>query len=187
MSIVDAFYGMSELQEPRPVKLIIGLIYSQNAKVDECIEKLRASFGDSDFISNRLPFQFTSYYEEEMGKDLSRKIISFRRLIKRDELADIKVFTTKLERIFSIAGKRTINIDPGYIAHEHLILATGKGYYHRPYLGKGVYADLTLVFKNKEFQTLEWTYPDYRGEELRKLFKELRESYTLQLAKELGK
>lgn len=177
---------MSELRKPPPVKLFIGLIYGENAPVEECIEKLRERFGEMDFISEGLRFDYTSYYEKEMGKDLSRKILSFRKLIERDELADIKVFTTDLEKRLSINGKRTINIDPGYIAHEHLILATGKGYYHRPYLGKGVYADLTLVYRNKGFQILEWTYPDYGSEDLRRLFKWLREKYTLDLGKELN-
>jgi len=147
----------------------------------------RERFGETDFISNRLKFDYTSYYEKEMGKELSRRILSFRKLIERDELADIKAFTTDLEKNLSSKGRRTINIDPGYIAHEHLILATGKAYYHRPYLGKGVYADLTLVYRNKEFQTLEWTYPDYESEDLRRLFKELREKYILDLGKELNK
>jgi hypothetical protein len=120
-----------------------------------------------------------------MGKRLSRRILSFRKLIRRDDLVDIKISTNELEKIFSVEGKRRINIDPGYIAPEHLILATGKGYYHRPYLGKGVYADLTLVHKNKEFQPLEWTYPDYRSQDLRRLLKELREKYMLDLGKEL--
>jgi uncharacterized protein DUF4416 len=174
---------MSELIEPRPVKLFIGLIYSEDAPVDECIKKLEESFGEIDFMSQKIPFDFTSYYEEEMGKRLSRKILCFRKLIKRDELIDVKILTNQIEKMFSIEGRRRINIDPGYIAPEHLILATGKGYYHRPYLGKGIYADLTLVYKNKEFHALEWTYPDYRAEEIRGLFKSIRERYMIDLGK----
>jgi hypothetical protein len=172
---------MSELSEPRPVKLLIGLIYSKTAPVNECIKKLEDSYGEIDFMSEDYPFNFTPYYEEEMGKELSRKILSFRKLIKRDEIVDIKIFTNQLERIFSIENKRIINIDPGYIAPEHLILATGKGYYHRPYLGKGVYADLTLIYRNKEFHTLEWTYPDYKIDQTRELLKSIREKYMLDL------
>ena len=89
-----------------------------------------------------------------------------------------------MEKVFSYGGNRTINIDPGYIAQEHLILATGKGYSHRPYLGKGVYADLTLEYMGNEYQTLKWTYPDYGKKEMRKLIKELREKYVRQLNKE---
>jgi hypothetical protein len=175
---------MSELSEPRPVKLFIGLIYSQDAPVNECIKRLETTFGEIDFMSEEFPFNFTSYYEEEMGKELRRKILSFRKLIERNELVDVKIFTNQIEKTFSIEGKRKINIDPGYIAPEHLILSTGKGYYHRPYLGRGVYADLTLVYKNKEFHTLEWTYPDYRTEEMRQLLRSIREKYMVDLGKE---
>jgi hypothetical protein len=52
-------------------------------------------------------------------------------------------------------------------------------------LGKGVYADLTLVYRNKEYQSLDWTYPDYRSEEIKRLMKTLREKYIFYLGKEL--
>jgi hypothetical protein len=176
---------MSELIEPRPVKLFVGLIYSEDAPVGECIKRLETVFGEIDFISKQIPFNFTHYYQEEMGNNLSRKIISFKILIRRDGLVNTKIFTNQVEKMFSVEGKRKINIDPGYIAPEHLILSTGKGYYHRPYLGRGVYADLTLVYKNKEFHSLKWTYPDYRTEEIRQLLKSIREKYMLDLGKEL--
>ena len=175
---------MSELREASPVKLITGLILSKNSPYEQCILKLEERFGVADFISEKFPFQYTNYYEKEMGNDLSRIIISYEQLIKRDQLAKIKIIVDELEHEFLFKGKRKINMDPGYIAPEHLILATGKGYYHRPYLGKGVYADLTLVYRNKEFKSLEWTYPDYRTDKMRELFKRLREIYMLQLAEE---
>jgi hypothetical protein len=175
---------MSKLYEPRPVKLFMGLIYSEDAPVDECIRRLEETFGQTDFIGERYAFEFTSYYEKEMGKRLFRRFLSFEKLIKRDDLINIKVITNKLEKDYSLEDKRRINIDPGYIAREHLILATGKAYYHRPYLGKGVYADLTLVYRDKQYQPLEWTYPDYRSEEIRGLMKVLRDKYILDLSKE---
>lgn len=175
---------MSELREPRPAKLFFSFIHSPDAPYEECIDKLRDKLGEIDFMSESLPFERTSYYEEEMGSALSRKIFTFKNLIKRDELPDIKVYAVELEKLYSTDGKRKINIDPGYIAPEHLILSTGKGYYHRSYIGKGVYADLTLVYQGKDFRTVEWTYPDYGSDSMRKLFKELREKYMHQLSKE---
>ena len=74
-----------------------------------------------------------------------------------------------------------MNIDPGYIAKAHLILATGKGYSHRPYLRDGIYADLTLIYCNKAFQSLPWTYPDYAGEEMIGIFTRIRDKYVLQV------
>jgi hypothetical protein len=175
---------VSKLEEALPVKLFTGIIYSKNAQVHECIKRLEKRLGKTDFISERLPFHYTTYYKKEMGTELSRIIITFKPLMKRDKLVRIKHFTNELEEYFSTEGKRQINVDPGYIAPEHLILATGKGYYHRPYLGRGVYADLTLVYQNKDFRPLKWTYPDYRTHKLRRIFKNLRQRYILELGEE---
>jgi hypothetical protein len=74
-----------------------------------------------------------------------------------------------------------VNIDPGYLAKAHLILATGKGYSHRPYLRDGIYADLTLMYQDKSFRTLPWTYPDYAGDQMQGMLLRIRERYLLQL------
>ncbi len=129
------------------------------------------------FVSEPLPFDFTDYYNREMGGGLRRIITSFNKLRGRELLVESKIFTSALEAAYSVEGRRQINIDPGYIAQEHLILATGKCYYHRPYLGSGVFADLTLVYKNKKYQSLEWTYPDYNTSEMKELFLKLRKRY----------
>ncbi len=175
---------MSKLKEPPSVKFFMGLIYTSQAHMRELFDKLEKKFGEIDFESNEIGFDHSSYYKEEMGEELTRKLITFKKLIKRDNIVEIKAFTNTLEEVFSYEGNRTINIDPGYIAQEHLILATGKGYSHRPYLGKGIYADLTLIYIKDEYRCLEWTYPDYGTTEARKLFKDLRNSYIAQLTQE---
>lgn len=175
---------MSQLIEPSKVKLFMGLIYQPNSELKELTDKLEKELGKIDFESEEIKFDHSSYYTKEMGDGLLRKLITFEQLIKRTDIARIKAFTNNLEEVFSYEGKRTINIDPGYIAQEHLILATGKGYSHRPYLGSGVYADLTLIYKGNEYRTLEWTYPDYGNLEIRTLFKDLRKRYVKQLQKE---
>ncbi|HLZ18682.1 MAG TPA: DUF4416 family protein, partial [Smithellaceae bacterium] len=76
------------------------------------------------------------------------------------------------------------NIDPGYLSQAHLILATGKGYTHRPYLRDGIYADLTLIYQGKKFCTLPWTYPDYADEKQTTMLAAIRARYLLQLKNE---
>jgi len=175
---------MSQLSEPGRVKLFINLIYKADSSISELLTRLEDKFGGIDFIGDEISFDHSSYYEKEMGEALTRKLLTFGELINRDDIVEIKIFTNSLEGVFSYEGSRTINIDPGYIAQEHLILATGKGFSHRPYLGKGIYADLTLVYKANEYRTLEWTYPDYGNKEMRTLFKTLRAEYVKQLDKE---
>ena len=172
---------MSELREPKPVKLFIGLIFCDQHIARECLKKLEGEYGEFDLESTAVPFEGTGYYSAEMGAELYRQIYSFRKLIKREEIVQVKLFTNNLEEVFSYQGKRSVNIDPGYIAQEHLILATAKGFAHRPYLGSGVYADLTMMFRGNEFQTLEWTYPDYGTDEMKSLFTKIRDIYVNQL------
>ncbi len=175
---------MSRVQEPSAVRLFMGLIYKPDSCIDQLLKMLEEKLGAINFASEEIPFNHSSYYAIEMGEGLLRKIITFEKLIRRTEIVEIKTFTNNMEKVFSYEGNRTINIDPGYIAQEHLILATGKGYSHRPYLGSGVYADLTLVYMNDEYRTLQWTYPDYGNEKMRILFKDLRNQYVSQLKKE---
>jgi len=70
-----------------------------------------------------------------------------------------------------------VNIDPGYIALEHVILATTKGYAHRIYLKNGIYADLTLIYRDGTYRPLDWTYPDYAEKDTISLFNRWRDYY----------
>jgi len=172
---------MSKLIKPPLVQLFISFIYSESSELKTCIKKLKNNFGPLSLKSKIFKFNHSEYYKKEMGDNLNRKVIGFQNLIERDKLVEIKIFTNSLEEQFSFEERRTINLDPGYISGEHLILATGKGFYHRPYLGKGVYADLTLVYQQNSLRALEWTYPDYKSENMLGVFHKLRNIYTEKL------
>ena len=173
---------MGKVREAKPAKLFVSLITSEAAVLREGIEDLGSAFGEIDFISEKHPFDFTDYYAEEMGKDLYRHFITFERLLSIPAFPEVKETTHRLEEKHAFPdGKRRINIDPGYLCLEHVILATHKGYTHRPYLRKGVYADLTLIYRAGSFRPLEWTYPDYRQEEVIRLFNQFRETYLQDL------
>jgi hypothetical protein len=152
---------MSHPQPPKPAKLVIGLFAKQKELMTAVAADLMESFGPVDLISSLFPFDFTTYYEKEMGSDLLRRIFVFKSLIEQDELADIKLKTNEIETKFSADGKRQVNIDPGFLLMERLVLATGKNFAHRIYIGKCIYADLTLTYQKNAYQPLPWTYPDY--------------------------
>jgi hypothetical protein len=173
---------MSKPNVPKPVKLIASVFSKTNELIVAATEELSRKFGRIDFISEIFPFNSTTYYNKEMGKDLIRRFLSFNKMILPHRLPDIKLYTNKIEKDFSdCQGDRRLNIDPGYISLSHLILATGKGYAHRPCLRKGIYADLTLIYKDKRFQALDWTYPDYRSKEIIELMNTVRRNYVFQL------
>lgn len=172
---------MSKLKEPPPARFFTGLIFSPNANIKKCLERLTNEFGKILFESNSFNFKETDYYENEMGNGLKRKFIVFKDLINRAEIIERKIVANQIEEEFSVYKKRLINIDPGYIAPEHLLLSTGKGYAHRAYLGKGVYAELTLVFEKTGIRTLEWTYPDYKFKDIQDMFLKIRKNYLKEL------
>jgi len=57
------------------------------------------------------------------------------------------------------------------------VLATGKDNAHRIYLGEGIFADLTLIFRAGTYRSLEWTYPDYADPVLIGILNSIRENY----------
>jgi len=172
---------MGRISQPLPVKLIVPMFSGDEGLFLEAESRLAEAFGPIDYRSGTLPFMHTSYYTPEFGLALLRKFVAFERLIDPSSLADVKHETNALEHELASDGKRRINLDPGYISQSKLVLATTKNHAHRIYLGKGVYAEVTLRYQNKAFRPWEWTYPDYRTEEYLEIFEEIRRIYVGQL------
>ncbi len=172
---------MSKPTDAEPVKLIFSVFAPALENINDAVEKLSALYGRPDFISAWMPFDYTDYYQAEMGRGLGRRFLSMEELIRPETLPDIKLAANNLENEASKEGRRSVNIDPGYLSAAHLILATGKGYTHRPYLRDGIYADLTLIYQEKKFLSLPWTYPDYADAGQLTMFGVIRARYLLQL------
>ena len=172
---------MSTPQEAEDVKPISSLFSPNKQLIDTVIGELEEVFGPTDWISPELFFDRTQYYVKEMGWPLHRRFISFKNLIRPDDIVEIKLATNRVENKYLREGKRRINIDPGYISLERLILTTGKNYIHRIYLSKGIYADLSLVFNKNSFKPLKWTYRDYADPVAIGYFNDVRERYKRQV------
>ncbi|MFA4991472.1 MAG: DUF4416 family protein [Candidatus Omnitrophota bacterium] len=164
--------------------MIIGILAKNKKLFDDVEEFFIDAFGAIDYRSEILPFDYTDYYKKEMGETLSRKFVSFKKLIRPGDLAKIKLRTNSIEEKFAAekegAVRRLINIDPGYITDAKLVLATTKDYSHRIYLRKGIYAEVTLAWRKGGFQALDWTYPDYRTREYIDILNRMRDSYAKQ-------
>ena len=165
---------MSLPQPPDPAKLVIGLFTRDKQQFQTAAPDLSREFGEIEMISAWLPFDFTSYYEAEMGGPLFRRMTVFKELVRQSALAEIKTVTNRIEQKYSSDDRRTINIDPGYLLAERFVLATGKNYTHRIYIGSGIYADLTLIYQNGSFQALPWTYPDYADPVMKTFLEKVR-------------
>lgn len=175
---------MSTPGRPAPAKLIISLVMNNKKIINDILPLIVGVFGDIDIISEWFNFDYTDYYYHEMGSPLFRRVVVFKNLISQNRLCEIKEITNSFENKWAEDGKRNINIDPGYLLLSRFILATGKDYSHRIYIGKGIYADITLIYKHGEYTPLEWTYPDYASPVMLDFFKKIRKKYALDLKQE---
>jgi len=172
---------MSEPRAPDPAKLVVGVFLSDKQRFDAVFDRLVECFGPIDLLSRWFPFDCTRYYEREMGSPLFRRMMSFENMIDPDTLSEIKWTTNGIECAYKERGRRIVNIDPGYLLRERFVLATGKNYAHRISIGKGIYADLTLIYQRGDFQILPWTYPDYAQDNILQLLRKVRKKYVFDL------
>ncbi len=172
---------MSVPQAAKPAKLVIWVFTTNKKIVDNLAFELSSLFGQIDLISSWMDFNYTSYYEPEMGSALVRRVFTFKRLIEQGELAAVKIATNQIEQAYSPGGRRAANIDPGFMLQERFVLASGKNFSHWIYIGLGIYADLTLIYQKGSFQKLPWTYPDYADQAMLKFLDQVRRKYVLEM------
>jgi hypothetical protein len=148
----------------------------------EVESRLQQTFGTIVRRSQPFPFTQTAYYSREMGEEIMRLYLAFEPLVGMADLAAIKHTTNHLETRWATAsGQRRVNLDPGYLDLAKVVLASTKDHAHRLYIGAGIFAEVTLRYRQKGFQPWDWTYPDYRLPVTLTFFNQLREDYKAQI------
>lgn len=154
-------------------------------------EAIVRRFSAVDLHDEPYPFDpLTSYYHPEFGEGLTKRMFSVSDLVPPDQLVDIKIWTNDLEEELGQGAegelKRRVNIDPGYLNHSKVVLATTKDHAHRLYIGRGIFEEITLNYHRREQGYLPnpWTYPDYRMPERLAFFARVRDQYCEQIEEE---
>jgi len=169
---------MGNIRPAGNVKLIVGLISNDTAFFDRVRIALERKLKNSaDFESDVIDFVQTNYYNMEMGVNLKRKFLSFKKTLPLKNIEKTKLISNKIEKKFSVNDRRVINIDPGYIDLSKLVLFSTKDYSHRVHVGANIFAEATLYFKNDTFNAWPWTYPDYKTDRYISIFNSIREKY----------
>jgi len=172
---------MGTTRPVKPVKLFCGIIGTDEQAVGRARLELETLLGKVDIAGEVIPFDFTDYYEKEMGRNLLRQFISFEKLVDPRNLAEIKISTNRIEEKLSMtlqdAVRRTVNLDPGYITASNLVLATTKDFSHRICIGEGIYAEVTLNFRKNGCVFFDWTYPDFKSGKYTAFFLKIRTKY----------
>ena len=177
---------MGCVQEFEKEKLVVGVLISRLEYLDSLREQLHSRWGEIDLETPPQPFEYTDYYNAEMGTPIFRLFFSFSELIRPEDLPAVKRETNEIETGFADIEGRKVNLDPGILSLSKFILATTKNNVHRIPMSGGIYGELTLQFKNRDFHPLEWTYPDFAGRENRDILIRIRDIYRQQRKKLLN-
>ena len=179
---------MWQTKDPSPTKLIAGLLGADTQCLEAACDSLEKQFGEIDIQSDVWNFEYTEYYRNEIGPVILRQFVSFERLVNPGDLAQIKQDTNTLEEGLAIrldkGYPRPINIDPGLIEPAKLVLATTKNYAHRIYIGRQMWAEVTLIYDKAAWRVMPYTYPDYRDAKYHAFFDKVRHKLLEQLKSE---
>jgi hypothetical protein len=171
--------AVGQVQQSSNVLLLVATCSRYDAALDWVRDRAVHQYGSSVFTSEPFEFTETDYYTQTMGTGLKKQFLAFKRLIDSATLASIKRETNDYEAEYAALGRhaepRPLNLDPGYLTPAKLVLASTKDHAHRIYLRDGIFAEVTLVYRRRIWQPLEWTYPDYRRDDYQRFFTECRE------------
>jgi len=92
---------MAQSGEPPAVKLICGILSCRVELLDAAGEALAAALGPVDLTSDTMDFDFTHYYDRQMGSPLYRRFAGFAGPFAADTLADVKCRTNAIEADFA--------------------------------------------------------------------------------------
>lgn len=156
-------------------KLLIGIFYSDKEIYLKVIDELKKAFGEIEKQSFEYSFdKFTSYYEDEMGAGLVKRFLIFNKKINKKDLIEIKKKTTEIEKKYSKGEKRTINIDPGAVSKENVVLTSFKKRDFKEDLGNNIYSHEVLRFENEQIKVFWHTFPDFKSKEVQDFFNKIR-------------
>jgi len=176
---------MWEIREPKEVKLIIGILAADSSCLESAIQSIEETFGSVDLTSEIWPFTQTDYYKDQTGNNILRQFVSINELIEPGQIAEIKHQTNKIEQDLADKLKhqwpRPVNLDPGIIEPSKLVLATTKNFSHRIYIGRKMYAEVTLIYDKGKWKAFDYTFPDYKQQLYWDFFSKVRKRLLEQL------
>jgi hypothetical protein len=86
-----------------------------------------------------------------------------------------------LAKKLALDVNRPVNLDPGIIEPSKLILATTKDFSHRIYIGKKMFAEVTLLYKKGVWHPFDYTFPDHKEQCYHDFFTKVRTKLMEQL------
>ena len=159
-------------QPVEPAFLMCAALTPGTSEMAQASERIERRIGPITSRSPAYPFEFSTYYRDEMGDGLIKQLFLVGDPVDPASLCDVKRKTMEIERELAEEkqGKlcRRANIDPGLITVESLVLATTKYSGHRICIGPGLFAETWLYVNGflaaHRPQAGMWWHNDYRFE-----------------------
>ena len=166
------------VEPARPV-LAVCAVMARSRLLETVAADLEEEIGPVGHRGPVYRFDYTSYYEREMGGNLCKQVIAFADPVVPHRLAELKGRAMEIERRRTVADgsggmQRRANIDPGLLSESSLVLATTKYGRHRIAVAPGLYAEITLLFERGRYRPQPWTYADYMSGEMQAFLLMLR-------------
>ena len=170
---------MGQPTSPSPALLLLAAFSRHPPALDWARAKAAAAWGTVAHASERFDFTETDYYASAMGTGLKKEFCTFAAPFDPGRLAEIKLQSNAWEAEYAAlapgAETRPLNLDPGYLTLAKLVLASTKDHAHRIYLREGIYAEVTLYWSQRRWQSREWTYADYRRDDVQRFLTQCRQ------------
>lgn len=178
---------MGQIRRRDKVKRFAAVFAHDESALDWLAQRCVADWGRIELASEKWPVAETGYYHRTMGSGVLKQLLLFESLIEMEELVADKwlagEWEQELAKELNHQPSRPINIDSGYVSEAKLVLATTKDREHRVYVGRGIFAEVTLHYQKHQWRPWPWTYPDYHREEVAEFLNRARS----QLRRELGR
>ena len=170
---------MGEPSTPEHALRLLAAFSRHDDALAWALAKAEQAWGPVALVSPGFAFTETDYYQDTMGAGLKKMFFVFAPPFDQAEAADTKLRTGAWEAEYAASARheeqRPLNLDPGYITSAKLVLASTKDHAHRIYLARGIYAEVTLSYRDRRWQHHPWTFPDYRRADYQEFFTEARD------------
>ncbi len=179
---------MGRTKPAEPVILTFALLYNNEEYRANALELIEKNFGKIAQTSQTSSFNYSRYYEKEIGPNLTRQYFAIAGTFYQGDIAQAKITANQIEDFLADeSGRRRVNIDPGYVTIAKLIVPTTKDATYRVYIRDGIYAQPMLYFLGNTFVPWEWTYNDYTQPEAIEFFNRVRARAKAEFDESIGK
>ncbi len=161
------------LAEPSPGRLYVAANYDDAELYIEARRELSKLFGKVDFetpvleAEGLLPLYATVPHAHF-------RVMSFERLVGREELVDVRRKTMQLEGRTQSQGLPRLELDPGYVCPYTVVRSSLSEDFHRIYLYHGIFAETLYRFEQLAYRPFPHTPEFYRRADVITIFADLR-------------